>query len=282
MKEVLNRIAEDQNIELSKSTRLTGGDINDVFKLATADGDYAVKINDAAKFPHMFQREAEALDKMRATNSFRIPRVQGRGEVNGRSYLLLEFLSSGKKQTNFWPDFGEKLAKMHGQTADYFGLDHDNYIAELPQYNKSQLIDAAEFYITYRLEPQFKIARDKGFSFPQLDGFFKNLMNEIPREKPALIHGDLWGGNYMTGPQGSPVLIDPALAYAPREMDIGMMNLFGGFPAEVFDCYSSRFPLEDNWQNRLDIWQLYYLLVHLNLFGEMYHGSVQRIHQAYL
>ena len=279
---ILERIAEQENFKLNKSQCFTGGDINDVYKLSSSKSNFAVKINDKEKFPKMFLREAEALGKMQKTQTFKIPEVKSIGEIDGMAYLLLEYLPSVDKKENFWLDFGKKLAKMHQNTADNFGLEEDNYIGSLPQYNKSNLSDAAEFYIEFRLEPQFKLAKESGFSFEKLDVFFKNLMGEIPREKPALVHGDLWGGNYMTGPEGEPVLIDPALAFAPREMDIGMMNLFGGFPEEVFEHYNSVFPLEENWQKRVGIWQLYYLLVHLNLFGEMYLGSVQRIYREFV
>ena len=125
------------------------------------------------------------------------------------------------------------------------------------------------------------MAKDRGFHFTDLELFYKNISSEIPNEPPALVHGDLWSGNYMVLKTGNPALIDPAVAFAPREMDLAMMQLFGGFSEEVFRLYDEIFPLENNWKNRIPLWQLYYLLVHLNLFGSGYLSRVQRIVGSY-
>ena len=104
-----------------------------------------------------------------------------------------------------------------------------------------------------------------------------NISAIIPDEKPALIHGDLWGGNYLVNGNGDPCLIDPATAFAPREMDLSMMQLFGGFDKELFNSYKKEFPLESGFEERIPLWQLYYLLVHLNLFGAGYKSQVTSI-----
>lgn len=189
----------------------------------------------------------------------------------------MEKLPIGQKEESFWEKFARDLAKLHQVTQPTFGLDHDNYIGSLPQYNTSKTQKAAEFYIECRLEPQFRLAEKNGYSFKALDRFYKHLESHIPEEPPALIHGDLWGGNYMIIRKAEPALIDPAVAFAPREMDLAMMKLFGGFPPETFLHYQAHFPLEKNWKKRLEIWQLYYLLVHLNLFGAGYLSPVKRI-----
>jgi fructosamine-3-kinase len=138
-----------------------------------------------------------------------------------------------------------------------------------------------EFYISQRLEPQLKLAFEGGFKFGNLKGFFKNISEEIPEESPSLIHGDLWSGNFLVAHNGDPALIDPAVAFAPREMDLAMMKLFGGFSEEVFMTYNSIFPLCEGWKERTAIWQLYYLLVHLNLFGSGYWSQVKFILKRY-
>lgn len=229
----------------------------------------------------MFEKEAKGLQLLFDTQTFRIPKVINYGEANGTSYLLLEFIHSTSKKPTFWEDFGRQLAKLHQTTQAVFGLDHDNYIGSLPQYNVCKITNAAQFYIEKRLEPQFKLAIEKGFSFKKLSTFYKNIENEIPNESPALIHGDLWNGNYLVDNSGTPCLIDPAVAFAPREMDLAMMQLFGGFPDVVFTTYDTVFPLEKSWKNRVDLWQLYYLLVHLNLFGNSYYQSVSSIFAKY-
>ncbi|MCM5664328.1 fructosamine kinase family protein [Galbibacter mesophilus] len=257
-------------------TSLSGGDINDVYHVKTDSSSYVIKVNDANKFPGMFNAEAEGLQKLENTKSFTIPKVLHVGEVENRSFLLLEFIPSGTKKSDFWIEFGERLAKLHKKSASYFGFEEDNYIGSLPQHNQ-KCTSATEFYISQRLEPQFKMAHECGYSFNNLTSFYKNLENIIPNESSALIHGDLWSGNFMVDADGNPCLIDPAISYAPREMDIAMMHLFGGFSSELFHVYNEKFPLQPEWKSRIDLWQLYYLLVHLNLFGTSYLPSVKRI-----
>lgn len=234
------------------------------------------KLNKTAAFPEMFNTEAKGLKLLKSSNSFRIPNVIAIGEIGKTSYLLMEYISENNPNSNFWETFAQNLSKMHQNTQDHFGLDHDNYIGSLPQQN-SYCRNASEFYISQRLEPQFKTAIDNGFYFRNLEQCLKNIYGKIPNEPPALIHGDLWSGNYLVSENGNPVLIDPAAAFASREMDLAMMRLFGGFPEKVFVCYHSFFPLKDGWESRVQLWQLYYLLVHLNLFGSGYLTSVKSI-----
>ncbi len=276
----LTKIAEENNLNLINSSPLSGGDINDVFLLKCASKKYVVKTNDASKFPGMFQTEAKGLDLLRSSNSFKIPSVISFGVIENTSYLLLEHIPEGSTSNIFWQQFAENLAILHKTTQPTFGLDHSNYIGSLPQYNGSET-SAADFYINQRLEPQFKIAKEQGFDFSKLDVFYKNLSSEIPNEPPALLHGDLWGGNYMVSEHGTPVLIDPAVSFAPREMDLAMMQLFGGFSEEIFNHYHSIFPLKNNWKQRVSLWQLYFLLVHLNIFGAGYLSRVQSIVKKY-
>src|SRR5690554_159107 len=128
----------------------------------------------------MFEKEAKGLQLLFDTQTFRIPKVINYGEANGTSYLLLEFIHSASKKPTFWEDFGRQLAKLHQTTQAVFGLDHDNYIGSLPQYNVCKITNAAQFYIEKRLESQFKLAIEKGFSFKKLSTFYKNIENEIP------------------------------------------------------------------------------------------------------
>lgn len=281
MKRILDKIASTHTFNLISSKPLSGGDINDVFLLNCTEGHYVVKINSSEKFPGMFPAEAKGLELLRQSNSFKIPMIIGHGSVDKKSYLLLKYISEGKTSGSFWKTFANQLAQLHQTTQQQFGLDHDNYIGSLPQQNT--LHDSvSEFYIAQRMEPQFRMAFDHGFHFSKLNLFYKTISEKIPEEPPALIHGDLWAGNYMVSEKTEPVLIDPAVAFAPREMDLAMMQLFGGYPKEVFEVYDSLFPLASNWKQRLDIWQLYYLLVHLNLFGSGYLRQVKSIVSKYL
>ncbi len=281
MKQLLQHIASQNKFQLIESKSLSGGDINDVFLLKCQEGSFVVKLNDALKFPRIFEVEAKGLQLLKQSESFKIPNVIAEGLFQNTSYLLLEYVSLGNKSNIFWESFAEKLAKLHKTSSEQFGLDHTNYIGSLPQKNE-YLSTATEFYISQRLEPQFKMASDNGFHFKNLEEFYKNISGEIPSEPPSLIHGDLWNGNYMVSENGKPVLIDPAVAFAPREMDLAMMKLFGGFSEEVFSNYNAIFPLTNGWKDRVPLWQLYYLLVHLNLFGSGYLQQVKGIIKRFL
>lgn len=280
MKSLLHRIAEKNKFELTGYKPLSGGSINSVYQISSPPNSYVIKINRAEKFPGMFQKEAAGLELLKNSNTFRIPKVIDFGNFENMAYLLLEYIPEGNPDSGFWEKFAENLSQLHQNSQKNFGLNYDNYIGSLPQKNIASE-SAADFYITSRLEPQFQMAADAGFRFENLNSIFKNIASEIPDEKPSLIHGDLWAGNYMVSSKNEAVLIDPAVAYVPREMDLAMMKLFGGFPDKVFYEYDSRFPLQPNWKDRIKLWQLYYLLVHLNIFGAGYYGQVREIVAIY-
>ena len=151
-----------------------------------------------------------------------------------------------------------------------------NYIGSLLQYNEEKT-NASDFYIEMRLKPQLQMAKNRGYDLKISEKFFHNCSSVIPQEKSSLVHGDLWSGNYLVNQSGEVCLIDPAVAYAPREMDLAMMQLFGGFHKDLFAAYQEVFPLEPGFNNRVSLWQLYYLLVHLNIFGAGYKAQVDSI-----
>ena len=276
-KEICNSINE----KFKKSTPLSGGDINEVFLLETTSQKLVIKINYSAKFPDMFEAEAKGLQLLKSKSNFIIPKVFYVGKIEKYSYLIMEHIEQGNPKTNFSSEFGEKLAALHQNSNSHFGLNHSNYIGSLPQKNPI-ILKANDFYVYHRLAPQFSLAQKNGFKFNNLEQFYQKAMDVIPDEAPSLIHGDLWSGNFMTNQNGKPVLIDPAVAYAPREMDLAMMQLFGGFDQAVFEAYQQHFPLEENWKYRIELFQLYYLLVHLNIFGSSYFNSVNQIIKNYL
>ncbi|UGU17020.1 fructosamine kinase family protein [Sinomicrobium kalidii] len=272
---VKHNLQQSLQAEIRKASPLSGGDINDVYLLDTTAGKFVVKLNSASRYPGMFPAEAEGLEVLGSTGAIHIPAVIEQGTAGGTAYLVLEYMEPGNPGPGFWEAFGRQLAGLHRNTADNFGFEHSNYIGSLPQYNE-YCKRAAEFYVAQRLQPQFKLAHDLGYRFDTVP-LYKNLEAVIPEEAPALVHGDLWGGNYLVSKDGNPCLIDPAVAYAHRETDIAMMHLFGGFPSPMIDAYNETFPLCAGWKERMDLWQLYYLLVHLNLFGTGYLQGVRRI-----
>ena len=274
--EALHKIAEENKLKNPKFSPLTGGDINDVFLITAEEKKQVVKINNAEKFPGMFTAEKAGLEALQKPNVIDVPSVLGLGKIGNTAYLLLEFRESSAKNKDFWITFGKQMAALHKTTSKEFGFPQDNYIGSLPQQNNKST-SAADFYISQRLEPQLKLAKDKGYELEVQNSFFRNISSIIPDERPSLIHGDLWGGNYLVNEEGNPCLIDPATAFAPREMDLAMMKLFGGFDNQMFEVYNQEFPLEPGFIERIPLWQLYYLLVHLNLFGVGYKAQVTSI-----
>lgn len=257
---------------------LAGGDINEVFKVETDQGNLVAKCNNSARFPGMFEAESKGLELLQK-GGFKTPEVLTLGEEEGFSFLILEYLKSENATPAFWESFGNQLAQLHQNTQDTFGLDHNNYMGSLVQQN-AHCSDWAEFFITQRLEPQLKLAYDEGY-FKGLGQRWSSFMNKleslVPKEKPALVHGDLWSGNFICGENQTPVLIDPAAHYGHREADISMMHLFGGFDPSLFETYNEQFALESGWRQRVDIHNLYPLLVHVNLFGGSYAQQVSSI-----
>lgn len=272
------KLAVSVNITQIKS--ISGGDINEAACLKTHSGSYFVKWNNARRHPGMFEAEAKGLMLLKEADELFIPNVVASGEAGNYSFLLLEYVESGARIPGFMEDFGISLAKLHKHSSPNFGLDHNNYIGSLPQSN-FQHDNWAKFFIEERLEIQVKMARNTGEIDSRIVSSFERLYKELPsifpEEHPALLHGDLWGGNYMTAPDGRACIYDPAVYYGHREMDLGMSKLFGGFGAEFYEAYNMEFPLEKNWQKRTDICNLYPLLVHVNLFGGSYVYSVQSI-----
>ena len=263
---------------------LSGGGINNVYKVKTDHGVFCVKQNNKDRFPEMLKKEALGLKNLDEKSQFRIPNVIGTFEDEVHQYLVLEFLESGNPAGAFWEEFGKKLAHLHKVKSDQFGWRTDNYIGSLPQSNKMTLT-WNEFYAEERILPQLKHAFDTGHIDQSVIRLGERLCNRLeklfPKELPSLLHGDLWSGNYMIDTNGTPVLIDPAIYFGHREMDLGMMQLFGGFSEELFTAYNDSYPLENNWQSRISLTQLYPLLVHVNLFGGGYVQSVASVIQKY-
>jgi fructosamine-3-kinase len=269
---------ENKPVSLRAYEKIYGGDVNEAYRLAMTDKDYFIKVNSKDRMP-MFETEAESLIRLTKTYSFRIPVVYEVGEYRERSYLLMEYIEHLEDVSNPH-DFAEKLVTLHKNTQDQYGLDFDNYIGSLPQYNgfKNNWID---FFRENRLRYQINLASQKGLIPDDILHKFDHLLNKLPNflieEQPSFLHGDLWNGNYFYDMQGKAVIFDPAIYYGHREVDIAMMSLFGGFDPKIYSIYNELYPMEKGWKARLKIYQLYPLLVHLNLFGESYLISIEQI-----
>jgi protein-ribulosamine 3-kinase len=258
----------------------SGGCINHGGRVTTSQGNYFLKWNDLGKFPGMFAAEAKGLDLLGSGGTIMVPKVINVGTAGPFQFLLLEHIDSGKKTFDFWDRFGTGLARLHKRSSTHFGLDHHNYIGSLPQRN-TESTSWTEFFIQERLLSQLRIARDAGKIDHSLvmkfDALFNRLPSLLPEEPPSLLHGDLWGGNLITTSAGGPCLIDPAVYYGNREMDLAMTQLFGGFDPFYLESYKEVYPLHPAYEERLDLYNLYPLLVHVNLFGGGYKDQVVSI-----
>lgn len=228
----------------------------------------------------MFSAEAKGLALLKSAAALRTPEVILLGVAGAHQFLLMEYVEPGERCETYWDDFAIGLAKLHQQSADLFGLDHNNYIGSLPQRN--DLSNSwVQFFIEQRLKRQLQTGIDGGRIDRVLVGKFESLFEKLPsllpEEPPSLLHGDLWGGNVMTSPAGDPVLIDPAVYYGHREVDLAMTQLFGGFDSDFLMRYSEALPLMPGYKERLRLYNLYPLLVHVNLFGGGYKAQLEQV-----
>jgi len=259
-----------------------GGCIHRAHKLRSADGFFFLKWSTAADGGLMLAAEAYGL-RLLAEAQVRVPSVigQGDGQDGCPAFLLLEWIESraGFDQAAA----GRMMAILHQAAAgDVYGLDVDNYIGSSPQVN-GWLADWVDFFRERRLRPQMELAARNGYLLAgrrrALESFMQrldDLLGGIPR-RPALLHGDLWGGNMIADQSGQPVLIDPAVYFGDREADLAMTALFGGFSNTFYAAYHEVYPLVDGWRERFRIYNLYHLLNHLNLFGEGYGSQVDAV-----
>ncbi|MCC6385258.1 MAG: fructosamine kinase family protein [Bacteroidia bacterium] len=266
--------------EVTAVKRVGGGSINDTWQLKTTSGNFFLKLNDAVSYPGMFELESKGLKQLMETEAIEIPAVIGCGIAGNQSYLLLQWIESTKRRSDFYEDFGNRLAALHRISNVQFGLDYDNYIGSLKQQNKWH-DTFIEFFIIQRLEAMLKPAIDNQrlpvMAHKPFEKLYSVLAEIIPSERPALLHGDLWSGNYMTGSTGSVCVFDPAIYFGHREADLAMTLLFGGFNSAFYEYYHAVFPLEKGWRERTDILNLYPLLVHTRLFGGGYAEQVLQI-----
>jgi len=278
--DIVHALQSKTNSKVQDFSFISGGCINNGGRVTTAEGDYFLKWNARKKYPGMFAAEAKGLALLRSATSLKIPDVLFNGETEENQFLVLEFITNGVKNEHYWVNLGAGLAKLHRHTAPDFGLDHDNYIGSLSQDNTPSK-SWVEFFIDRRLAPQLKRAVDlqmlEAGSASMFEKLFLKLHDLLPVEPPALLHGDLWAGNTMITHEGDPCLIDPAVYFGHREADLAMTALFGGFDGTFFEDYNEAYPLQPGYTRRVDIYNLYPLLVHVNLFGGGYGAQMMSI-----
>jgi protein-ribulosamine 3-kinase len=243
----------------------SGGCIHDCYRVAIGGERRFLKTN-AARHADAFAAEADGLHALSMVG-MRTPKAVCTGVAGGRAYLLLEFLELNAKQD--FAALGRMLATAHRKAGPRLGWARDNYIGATPQQN-GWCDEWAEFWMERRMRPQLELARKNGFdvALPSL----KLLDRHKPQ--PSLLHGDLWGGNAGFTAEG-PVVFDPAVYYGDREADLAMTELFGGFPQAFYNSYNKTWPLDEGYERRKHLYNLYHLLNHLNLFGGGYLGQVK-------
>lgn len=281
------RMQEDEGhpLDIISVKSVSGGSINTSFHVKCKQGDFFLKYNYADRFPGMFRAEAEGLKTLESCGCIRVPRVIHWADTGIYSFLLLEYLHPCLPAGDFWESFGMKTAVLHSHTSTHFGFSSDNYIGSLKQWNDLHETWSS-FLINQRLNPMAEQAHASGLMSAQdlewLGLIYKRLPDLYPEEPPSLLHGDLWSGNFLSATDGTPCLIDPAVYYGHREMDIAMTFLFGGFSPVFYEAYNHQHPLEPGWKSRIGLGQLYPLLVHVNLFGEGYMARVRQVMKQYL
>lgn len=258
---------------------IEGGSINKTYKVSTPTNTFFVKSNAITVFKNGFKEEVLGLQFLEKNNAF-VPEIIFEGTFENEIFLILEWIEKGTETNLFWENFAHQLAQLHQQKSTKFGLDYSNYMGQLPQKN-TYFNDFITFFIENRLKPQVKLAFDsKKLEKKHLEQFnvlYSDINSIFPVEKPAAIHGDLWSGNYMCSTQEKAILIDPAVYYGHREIDIAMTQLFGGFPEIFYKKYNEIYPLAPCFNLRTNFYNLYPLLVHLNLFGNPYLKSIEDI-----
>ncbi|PWD99062.1 fructosamine kinase family protein [Marinilabilia rubra] len=272
-KEMLEEIL---NEKLTGMSSVGGGCIADSQVISTQSGrKYFLKQGFSNG---MFRNEANGLKELAKPNAIKTPEVIDFGE----DYLILEHIEQGSRKKNFFEEFGRKFAELHRFSSDKFGFFEDNFIGSTPQKNlpaEDEAANWANFYWNKRLMFQLKLAEENGYAdekmlrhFSRLEEIYESLLNGS-EEPPALMHGDLWSGNYMSDIDGNPVIIDPAVYYGHREADLAMTKLFGGFSGTFYKTYNETWPLKDGAERREPLYLLYHVMNHLNLFGPGYYGQ---------
>lgn len=283
MKNIIKTLENLLNANILSINPVGGGCIADSFVLKDITGKKYFLKDYGNKSP-IHQAEAHGLNEIENSNTIRVPKVI----LATEDFLLLEFVDSANKTKDFFADFGNKFAGMHKFSGVSFGFFENNFIGSNPQINLPNYINWIDFYVENRLLLQLKLAENNGYASKELKKYFDQFLRIIPSilpnvdEKPSLLHGDLWGGNYITDENGEVCLIDPAVYYGDREADLAMTKLFGGFNSEFYNAYNETYPLRSGYLEREDIYKLYHVMNHLNLFGGNYYHQTISILKKYI
>ena len=256
---------------------LSGGSIATAYRAQLKDNK-TLFVKVSPQHDDMFIKEGNGLNELKKANAIRIPEVI----FANKELLALEFLpiTTTSKHSGFFECFGSQVALLHRYTTEQYGFGENNYIGSTPQMNLPLTSSWKEFFYVNRLVFQFRLAEQNGYIEQELVYLFRRLEKQfeslIPDddEAPTLLHGDLWNGNFLCVEDEIPAVIDQAVYYGHREADLAMTMLFGGFGEAFYESYNEAFPLNDEWKRRCELYKLYHLFNHLNLFGEGYYRQL--------
>ncbi|TBH76006.1 fructosamine kinase family protein [Aquirufa nivalisilvae] len=262
-----------------------GGNFNLAVRVKVAQGEYFIKWNQG-DHQGLFQAEAKNLGLIASTGTIPVPQVLGVGQMDEKEYLVMECIPTAEKKENYWSDFGIKLALLHQNNAHQgHGLGYDNFIGAAKQVNHWDK-NGVSFFIQNRLKFQVDTAsyhrKIDGATNEAFEKLYDKIPSIIPNEQSALLHGDLWSGNAMVNQHGLVSLVDPSCYYGLREAEIAFTTMFGGFEKEFYEAYHESFPILKGFHERIPLYNLYPLMVHVNLFGEGYLPAVNKILDSYL
>jgi len=272
---VVEWLAENGFGKVNSSQGVGGGCINQGTRLLTSTGDrFFLKGNSHCPLD-MFACEVAGLKALNVPGGPRVPQPY----ICGPDFLIMEDLAPARPIADYWETFGRQMAALHNHTGEQFGFEGDNYIGSTPQPN-TWTDDGYQFYAEFRLNFQAELAAQRGLlSHSEVDAVLAisaRLPEIVPIQPASILHGDLWSGNSTSDAQGQPAIIDPAAYCGWAEADLAMMVLFGTPGSSFWQAYQDIRPLEAGWRERFDLYNLYHLLNHLNLFGRSYHGQVMR------
>jgi fructosamine-3-kinase len=237
-------------------------------------------VHDRKNYPHFFEKELSGLKAIMETKTIDVCEPIGTIEIGSNSFLVLDFIDNAPMVSDFWEQLGSSMADLHRQTNRYFGFVEDNYLGQCLQINH-RMSNWGQFYIKNRLLPNVRAVAEKHLiethEVKLFEKFFKLVEYAFPEEQPSLLHGDFWKEHVIPNPNGKPCLLNPAVYYGHREMDIAMTKMVGTFPQGFYDAYNAAFPLQKDWEDRLDFCKMYYHLVHLNIYGIAYLQNVQQL-----
>ncbi|WP_164670871.1 fructosamine kinase family protein [Virgibacillus doumboii] len=261
-----------------------GGSINESFFVETDERIYFVKYHNNAP-ERFFELEAKGLELIRETNTISVPEVLAYSDEKNNAFLVMEWVE-GQKAPDTEYKLGERIAAMHQTVGERHGFTDDTFIGILPQPN-GLFSSWLEYYRDQRLAAQLEMGATqgsiKGKRRTRLEKLLANLEKWVPDNvEPSYLHGDLCGGNWLVGAAGNPYVIDPSFLYGDRHFELAFTELFGGYSRDFYQAYQERFPLADYYETIKPLYQLYYLLVHLNIFGEPYGPRVDAVLKQYI